>query len=407
MAAVDVALTRDITVGRSLRGKRVDVPGLAFQLALLACLFIALAFLVILMATVLSDGAGTYTERGFVISDWPSEFGAALDETWTFLTNPEGIAGWLTTLLALVGLPALLIWSVVRRRWKVVIGLAVAFFVTFGAAALLGTSSFLNSNLSRIPENAGIAQAIFGTIVLAVFVAAVAFPLGVATAIYLEEYAPANRLTDFVRLNIRNLAGVPSVVYGLLGLAIFVKVFGTDIDEFPLIGGVLHDIFGDGGITGGRTIIAGGLTLSILVLPIVIITSSEAIRAVPQSLREGGYGVGATKWEVTKTLVLPNAFAGILTGTILSLSRAIGETAPLILVGAFYGTFYTTGSAGLFDKFTTTYTALPQVVFQWATDAKTEFRIDLAAAAILALLMITLLANLAAVLLRNRYEKRW
>ena len=274
-------------------------------------------------------------------------------------------------------------------------------------AALLGTSSFLNSNLSRIPENAGIAQAIFGTVVLGIFVAVVAFPLGVATAVYLEEYAPENRVTNFVRLNIRNLAGVPSVVYGLLGLAIFVQLLGTDIDTFPLIGGLLQDVFGEGGITGGRTIIAGGLTLSVLVLPIVIITSSEALRAVPQSLREGGYGVGATQWEVTKTLVLPNAFAGILTGTILSLSRAIGETAPLILVGAFYGTFFTTGDANVFEKFSTTYTALPQVIFQWATDAKTEFNVSLAAAAILALLAITLLANLAAVLLRNRYEKRW
>ena len=142
-------------------------------------------------------------------------------------------------------------------------------------------------------------------------------------------------------------------------------------------------------------------------LPIVIITSSEAIRAVPQSLREGGYGVGATKWEVTKMLVLPNAFAGILTGTILSLSRAIGETAPLILVGAFYGTFFSTGDAGFYEKFDGAYTALPQVVYQWVGEPSDEFRVSLAAAAILVLLVITLLANLTAVLLRNRYEKRW
>ena len=232
-------------------------------------------------------------------------------------------------------------------------------------------------------------------------------PLGIATAVYLEEYAPANRFTDGVRLNIRNLAGVPSVVYGILGLAVFVQLMGTDIDTIPLIGGGLESIFGENGITGGKTIIAGGLTLSVVVLPIVIVTASESIRAVPQSLREGGYGVGATKWEVQRTLVLPNAFAGILTGTILGVSRAIGETAPLILVGAFYGTFFTTGGANFWEKFSGTYTALPQIVYQWAGEPAEEFRISLVAAAIMALLVVTLIANMAAVLLRNHFEKRW
>ena len=177
--------------------------------------------------------------------------------------------------------------------------------------------------------------------------------------------------------------------------------------DIPVIGGAITDVFGEGGLTGGKTVIAGGLALAILVLPIVIITASEAIRAVPQSLREGGYGVGATKWEVTKNLVLPNAFSGILTGTILSLSRAIGETAPLILVGAFYGTFFTTGSSGFFEKFDTTYTALPQIVYQWVGEPQDEFRVSLAAAAVMVLLVITLFANVTAVLMRNHYEKRW
>jgi phosphate transport system permease protein len=255
-------------------------------------------------------------------------------------------------------------------------------------------SDFLSQDLSRFPDRAGVGQGIFGSLALAAMVVVVAFPLGIATAVYLEEYAPDNRLTSIVRLNIRNLAGVPSVVYGLLGLTVFVELLGTDLGE-------------GGGITGGRTIIAGGLTLAILVLPIVIITSSEALRAVPQSLREGAYGVGATKWEVTKKLVLPNAFAGILTGTVLSLARALGETAPLILVGAFNGTFFTTGNAGFFEKLTSTYTALPMVIFQWASDAERAFRTELAAAAIVVLLAITLLANLSAVLLRNKYEKKW
>jgi phosphate transport system permease protein len=407
MATVDVAITRDITVGRSLRGKRVDVPGVVFQAALLFCLLVCLAFIVLLFGIILDDGLGTFQNRGFVISDFPSELEKALTETWTFLTNPEGLVGWFATLVAFVGLPLAIFFSAKGRHWKILVAMVVGFAIVFGIAALVGTSDFLTSDLSRLPERAGISQAIFGTVFLALMTAVVAFPLGIATAVFLEEYAPDNRLIAFVRLNIRNLAGVPSVVYGLLGLAIFVQLLGTDIGDFPVIGGTLVDIFGEGGITGGRTIIAGGFTLAILVLPIVIITSSEALRAVPQSLREGGYGVGATKWEVTKSLVMPNAFAGILTGTILSLSRAIGETAPLILVGAFFGTFFTTGNAGLSEKFSTTYTALPQVVYQWATDAKTEFRLSLTAAAILVLLVITILANIAAVLLRNRYEKSW
>ena len=319
MSSTDTAIARGLTTDQALRGRSADVAGLAFQAVLLLCLLTCLAFVALLVGTVISDGAGVITDRG---------------------------------------------------------------------------GDFLTSNLSRLPERAGVAQAVFGSVALALVVVVVAFPLGIATAIYLEEYAPDNRLTGIVRLNIRNLAGVPSVVYGLLGLAVFVQLLGTDLGS-------------GGGLTGGRTLVSGGLTLAVLVLPIVIITASESLRAVPQSLREGGYGVGATKWEVTKRLVIPNSFAGMLTGTVLSLSRAIGETAPLILVGAFFGTFFTTGDAGFFEKFTTTYTALPQVVYQWATDAKTEFNTELAAAAILVLLAITLVANLAAVLLRNRYEQRW
>jgi ABC-type phosphate transport system permease subunit len=406
MSTSDLAITQDVVVARSLRGRRVDVIGSAFQIVLLASLFIALAALVVLVSTVFSDGLPVFRERGFVVGDFPSSFADTWDDIGNVLVNPRGI-GWIVTALAFVGLPVLIGWLVAKRRWKVLIWSGVAILAITALAGFVGTSDFLTSPMSRIPERAGVGQAIFGTIMLAVFTAVVALPLGVATAVYLEEYAPANRFTSFVRLNIRNLAGVPSVVYGLLGLALFVQLAGTDIDTVPVVGGLLVDVFGESGITGGKTIIAGGLALAILVLPIVIITASEAIRAVPQALREGGYGVGATKWEVIKTLVVPNAFAGILTGTILSLSRAIGETAPLILVGAFYGTFFTTGSAGFYEKFDTTYTALPQVVYQWVGEPSEDFKVSLAAAAIVVLLVITLFANLTAVLLRNRYEKRW
>jgi phosphate transport system permease protein len=239
---------------------------------------------------------------------------------------------------------------------------------------------------------------------IAVFTILIAFPLGIATAVYLEEYAPQNRVTSFMTLNIRNLAGVPSVVYGLLGLTVFVQLLGTDM--------------ADGGITGGRSIIAAGLTIALLVLPIVIITSAEAIRAVPGTLREGGYGVGATQWDVTRRLVLPNALPGILTGTVLSLSRALGETAPLILVGAVLGKFFVTPNVGFVEYFTApnqdfieqlqgSFTALPTIIYSWARDAQTEFKVELAAAAIIILIVMTFVCNIAAVILRNRYEKNW
>jgi phosphate transport system permease protein len=246
-------------------------------------------------------------------------------------------------------------------------------------------AGFLTSPTSANPAKAGIAQAIFGTLMMAVFVALIAFPIGIMTAIYLEEYAPENPVTRFISVNIRNLAGVPSVVYGLLGVAIFV------IALQPL--------------TGGKTMIAGGITLAVLVLPIVIITSAEAIRAVPRALREAGYGVGASRWEVTRLLVLPAATPGILTGTVLALSRALGETAPLILVGAVLGGF-SSGGKDVVEQIFGRYTTLPVTVYDWARKPQAEFR-ELTAAAILILLAITIFANAIAIIMRNRSERWW
>ena len=406
MSTVDVSVPERITIDRALRGKRIDVFGLVFEAMLLVSLLACLAIIVTLVWEVVGDGTGVYADRGFVLSRWPEQIAATAEEVGTFLIEPLGVPGWVFSIAVVLLLP-LGLYAAFRRSWKVGLGIVGGLVGILVVVGLLQTSDFLTSNLSRFPDNAGIAQAIFGSLVLAGIVILVAMPLGIATAVYLEEYAPENRFTNVVRLNIRNLAGVPSVVYGILGLSVFVQLMGTDIGTIPVVGGVLQDVFGENGITGGKTIIAGGLTLSVVVLPIVIVTASESLRAVPQSLREGGYGVGATKWEVQKTLVLPNAFAGILTGTILSVSRAIGETAPLILVGAFYGTFFTTGNASFWEKFSGTYTALPQVVYQWASEPSEDFKISLTAAAIIALLMVTLLANLTAVLLRNKYEKRW
>jgi phosphate transport system permease protein len=246
-------------------------------------------------------------------------------------------------------------------------------------------ADFLTSNLSSLPERAGVFQGIWGSLLLMVFVMVVAFPMGIAAGVYIEEYARDTRFTRFVTSSIRNLAGVPSVVYGLLGLAIFVQLLE--------------------GVTGGRTLMSGGLTMAILVLPIVIITSAEAIRAVPQSLREAGFGVGATRWEVVRSHVLPYAAPGILTGTVLSFARALGETAPLLLIGGAPG-FFASASQGFAGTVKGPYTALPAIIFNWSREAQTEFK-ELAAAAIVVLLAVLLFINATAIYLRNRYERKW
>ena len=191
-------------------------------------------------------------------------------------------------------------------------------------------------------------------------------PVGIMTAVYLEEYAPVNRLTRFIDINIRNLAGVPSVVYGLLGLAGFVTIFAAL------------------GMGTGKNVLSGGLTLAVLILPLVIITSAEAIRAVPRGLRESGFGLGASRWQVTRQLVIPAAAPGILTGTVLALSRALGETAPLLLAGAVLGTF--SSGASLAELLTGPYAALPTIVYDWAKKPQDEFR-ALTSAAIIVLLV--------------------
>jgi len=245
--------------------------------------------------------------------------------------------------------------------------------------------SFLSSGLSSFAERAGVGQGIFGSLVMLVFVVVLAFPIGVAAAIYLEEYAKDTKFNRFIDVNIRNLAGVPSIVYGLLGVAIFVLVLAP--------------------LTGGASYIAGGLTLAVLVLPIIIITSAEALRAVPDSIREAGFGVGATRWEVVRSHVLPVAAPGILTGTVLSISRALGETAPLLLVGAVTG-FVATGDASLGEQLQGPFATLPTTIFAWASQPDADFR-ALTQAAIIVLLAVILTANAIAIFLRNRYERKW
>ena len=253
--------------------------------------------------------------------------------------------------------------------------------ITAAPVLLDRPADFLSSPMSARAERAGIAQALLGSILLTLIVLAVAIPIGIGAAIYLEEYARDTRLTRFIRTNVRNLAGVPAIVYGLLGLAMFVTLLGM-----------------------GRVLLAGGLTLAVLVLPIVIITTSEALSAVPGAIREAAYGVGATRWETVRSHVLPYAAPGILTGTILSLARAFGETAPLLMVGAIAGTFSLAG--GPVEQLTSRYTSLPTVIFHWAGYPQADFR-ALTAAAIAVLMVVILLVNASAIFLRNRYDRKW
>ena len=312
MAATHVSATAG-AVEQALRGRRTDVGGVAFRLALFGALLISLLILVILLADVFRTA-----------------------------------------------------WPVFRDR---------------------GVADFVTSNISSLPERAGVRQGIIGSLYIVAFVVVIAIPLGIGGAIYMEEYARDTRLTRVINANIRNLAGVPAIVYGLLGIALFVQFQALQ----P--------------ITGGRSIISGGLTIAILVLPIVIITSAEALRAVPRSIREAAFGVGATRWEVVRSHVLPYAAPGIFTGTILTLARAFGETAPLILLGAATG-FLSTGSAGFVDTLKGPYTALPTLVFAYARKNLRAFE-QITAATIVTLLVVLLLVNATAIILRNRYERKW
>lgn len=253
---------------------------------------------------------------------------------------------------------------------------------------------FLTSKQSSNPVIAGVRSALLGSLWTIFITILFAFPIGVMAAIYLEEYATTdNWINRLIQTNINNLAGVPSIIYGILGLAIFVRALE------PITSGSILGVV-DPTTANGRTILSAGLTLGLLVLPLIIINSQEAIRAVPGSLRNASYGIGATKWQTVWSHVLPNSIPGILTGTILAISRAIGETAPLVVVGA--STVILLDPDGPFSKFTT----LPIQIYQWTTRPQDEFRF-IAAAAIITLLILLLSLNATAVLLRNRFSRRY
>jgi len=255
------------------------------------------------------------------------------------------------------------------------------------------TPEFVSRPQSSEPLRAGVRTAILGSLLTISITILVAFPIGVGAAIYLEEYARDTGLNRLIRTNINNLAGVPSIIYGILGLAIFVRALE------PVMSGALFGLVQDPTTANGRTILAAGLSLALLVLPLVIINAQEALRAVPDSLRQAGLGLGGTKWQTIWSHVLPTAMPGVLTGTILAVSRAFGETAPLVVIGA--STYISKDPSGLFSKFT----ALPIQIYQWTSRPQSEFW-NLAAASIVVLLVLLLALNAAAVLLRNRYGRR-
>lgn len=228
---------------------------------------------------------------------------------------------------------------------------------------------------SRFASKAGLKSGLFGSLYLVAVTIAFSVPIGIGTAIYLQEYAAKNKITQLIKLNISNLAGMPSIIYGLIGLAIFVRFLGFD-----------------------RSILAGGLTLALLILPVIIIASQEALAAVPRSLRDAAYALGARQWQVVIFQVLPAALPGIMTGIILAVSRSIGETAPLIIIGALsYAAFIPTG---VMDSFT----ALPIQIYNWASRPQQEFQ-ELAAGGILVLLLLLFVLNGIAVFIRQRYQR--
>jgi phosphate transport system permease protein len=240
--------------------------------------------------------------------------------------------------------------------------------------------NFLTSFPSQVfPENGGIYPALIGSLWLLGLTFLISVPLGLGAAVYLEEYAEDTRINRMIEINISNLAGVPSIIYGLLGLGIFVQLLAP--------------------ITGGLSVLSGALTLSLLILPVIIVATREALRAIPRAIREGGYALGATKWEVIRSHLLPMALPGALTGIILALSRAIGEAAPILVVGvALYQTYSTTGP---FDG----YMALPTQIYDWISRPQQVFQ-DSAAAGIVVVMVVLLVANSVAILLRNRYQQR-
>ncbi|WP_017661728.1 phosphate ABC transporter permease PstA [Baaleninema simplex] len=294
------------------------------------------------------------------VSPNPDNFSANLDKRYT-IDIIFAIAVWTAVVIAIIVLASLLI------------DVAIDGLPTLDWG-------FLSNFPSRKPEQAGMKSAIFGSIWMMVTVAVVAFPLGVGAGIFLEEFAADTWFAKLIEININNLAGVPSIIYGLLGLMVFVRLLEP--------------------ITGGRSLLSGALTESLLILPIIIVATREALRAVPDSLRQAGFALGATRWQVVREQVFPIAIPGILTGMILALSRAIGETAPLITIGAL------TFISFLPENLQSPFTVMPIQIYNWVSRPQTEFH-DIAASGIIVLMVMLLVMNACAIFLRNKFQRRF
>jgi phosphate transport system permease protein len=293
----------------------------------------------------------------------PSRLGRGATRTGAkiLLDTAFSVLLFMGTIVGVVAL-ATLIWTIIDSGWD---------------RLLADPAGFLTNYVSRLPARAGIRAALIGSTYLMILTALFSFPIGVGAAIYLEEFAPRNRVTNFVEANIANLAGVPSVVYGLLGLGIFARFLRL-----------------------GPSLLAGALTLAVMSLPVIIVAAREAIRAVPDGIRLGAYALGATKWQTVRRQVMPAAMPGTLTGTILALSRAIGETAPLLVIGLPIVIF------SMPNDIRDPVSALPLLIFDWTSRPQPAFAAAAAAASII-LLALLLAMNAVAIFLRNRYTIRW
>jgi len=258
-----------------------------------------------------------------------------------------------------------------------IIALIVLFYNIFSQGFPWLSKTFLTGMPSMFPKKTGVYPGLLGSLYLIVLTMLIAIPVGLGCAIYLEEYAKDNKLTRFIKINISNLAGTPSIVYGLLGLAIFVKALGFN-----------------------RSILAGALTMSLVILPIIIVSAQEALKTVSQTVRHGSYAMGATKWQTIRKIVVPCALPGIMTGVILSISRAMGETAPIVMVGAF--TFVSAVPSGIMDGFT----AIPIQIYDWIGRPQEDFH-NIAAAGIIVLLSVLLTTNGIAIIIRNKFQKSY
>ncbi|GAB7121043.1 phosphate ABC transporter permease PstA [Natrinema sp. JCM 9743] len=403
--AREAGVLERVVVGAAVIGLTiVGVPGLvpSLRTLLLSLPVLPMAPLSLLGTFVVPIGVGAgwsirrarESDRAGLIAGGVTVAAAAIGA----VAGPVVGVSWTTWLVltTVVGVPVGLYVERVHRGGNGVSGLALPVVLAAGVvvcAVIVETAGFagpdvwidwefLTSAHNRTPREAGIYPALVGSVMMIIVVALAAFPVGVGAAIYLEEYAPTSGLSgsivQLIEINIANLAGVPSVVYGLLGLALFVKV---------------------GELRPG-IVIVGGLTVSLLILPIIIISAQEAIRAVPDSQRRAAYGIGATRWQTVRTVVLPRAMPGIMTGTILALGRAIGETAPLLMVGV--AAVVRISPRSFFGLFS----AMPRQLYSWAQLAKPEFYHGVLAAGVLVLLVVLLMMNGTAILLRNKYQRR-